>query len=86
LQRLTLYPTKLTFPCGEFVRSLFNAIFKLAVTLRQFCDHQVNPRRRIKPPGWGISNALAEDELMRHGQGIGTIARRSVNQIPALQL
>ena len=68
LQRLAIHPTKLAFPCGEFMRSvdMFDAIFKLAVTLGQFCDHQVKPKRSNEPPGWGISDALAENELMGH--------------------
>ena len=100
LQRLALHPTKLAFPCGEFMRSvdMFDAIFKLAVTLGQFCDHQAKPKRSNEPPGWGISDALAENELMghvtwadtapglHHWWSIGTIGRHGVNQIPTLQL
>jgi hypothetical protein len=81
------------------MRALFDLIFKLAVAFGQFCDHYVKPKRRIEPLGWGISDALAENELVSHvGAGqtlrsnfttdtsIGTIRRHAVNQIPFLQL
>src|SRR3984893_16299286 len=68
LQQSAHHPAKLAFPRSAFVHfiDMFDAIFKLTVPLREFCGHYVNSRQRILPARRGVSDALAEDELMGH--------------------
>jgi hypothetical protein len=75
-KRLAFHPAKLAFPGNEFPRSvdMLDAIFKLAVALGQFCDHRVEPGRRVDRLGLGISDALAENELVGH-VGVGPTRR-----------
>ena len=70
LPRSALRPTKLVFPCGDFMRSvdIHDAIFKLTGTLGSFCAHHVC----IEPAG--ISDALSPRMNLWADVGVGPIS------------